>query len=235
MLRKLLIVFASGVILSIVAFSGAWLVGGERFRQDIAAHGMDWNFGDDDDDGPRRTRNFAIQPGSQIAMEVPVQLSFERGETSGMTVTGPARLVDRLVWEDGRLSIKGVVQTRHGLDVRITAPEIAGFDFDAPGDVTLEGLDQKSLRLTSNGAIDLDASGKVDTVEVRTAGAGNVDLEKLAARDALVRMDGAGNVTLGASGTVDVEINGVGNVTLTRQPKVLHKRIHGIGGVDHDY
>ena len=56
MFRKLLIVFASGVILSIVAFSAAWLVGGDKFRQEFRENdGWHWDIGDDDDySGPRK-------------------------------------------------------------------------------------------------------------------------------------------------------------------------------------
>lgn len=236
MFRKLLIVFASGVILSIVAFGAAWVAGGEKFREEIQQNGWNWHVGDDDGPrGPQRTRVFAVAPGGQIAMAVPVDLDFTRGTTSEMTVTGPAALVDRLVWENGKLSIKGDYHSRHGIKVRITAPEINGLDLDAPGDVTLAGLDQDSLRLRSSGAIDLEASGRVDRVFVTSEGAGNIDLAKLRGKDATIRLDGVGNVTIGATGTVDVEINGAGNLTLVRKPKVLRSQLNGIGNIDHDY
>lgn len=236
MFRKLLIVFASGVILSIVAFGSAWVVGGDRFRHDIHEDGLNWTIDDDDQPhGPRRTRVFPVHPGAQIAMEVPVDLDFVRGDKAEMTVSGPAELVDRLVWNDGRLSINGEYRGHRSIKVQITAPEITGLDLDAPGDVTLAGLDQKALRLRSSGAIDLEASGKVERVFVNSEGAGNIDLGKLEGKDATIRLDGVGNVTIAASGTVDVEINGAGNVSLLRKPAVLRSRLSGIGNIDHDY
>lgn len=239
MLRKLLIVFASGVILSIVAFSAAWLIGGDRIREEVARNdGWNWGIHDDDDShhhGPRKTRQFAIQSGTQLAMEIPVDLEFTRGEKAGMTVEGPADVVDRLIWENGRLSIKGETHLRRSLKVRITAPEIAGLDLDAPGDVDMHGLDQDTLRINARGAIDLDASGKVNRLFVTSEGAGSVDLGKVEGRDATIRIDGVGDVTIGATGVVDVEINGAGNVTLVRKPATLRSRMNGIGNVDHDY
>jgi hypothetical protein len=238
MLRKLLIVFASGVILSIVAFGSAWVIGGDRFTREVQEkEGWHWNFDDEDhgDHGPRKTRSFALQSGSQLAMEIPVELVFTRGDKAEMTVEGPASVVDRLVWEGGRLSVSGSGNIHHSVKVRITAPEIAGLDLDAPGDVTLTGLDQESLHLNSRGAIDLDASGKVNRVFVTSAGAGDIDLGKVQGRDATVRINGVGDVTLGATGTVDVEINGAGNVTLVRKPATLRSRMNGIGDIDHDY
>jgi hypothetical protein len=236
MLRKLLIVFASGVILSIVAFGAAFAIGGDRFTRELDEnHGWGIHSDDHDDKGPRKTRSFALVSGSQIAMEVPVELVFTRGDKSEMTVTGPANVVDRLVWEGGRLSIQGSANIHRGLKVQITAPEIAGLDLDAPGDVTMTGLDQESLRLNARGAIDLEASGKVNRMFVTSAGAADIDLGKVQGRDATIRIDGVGDVTLGATGTVDVEINGAGNVTLVRKPATLRSRMNGIGDIDHDY
>ncbi len=239
MFRKLLIVFASAAVLSLVALAGAWAIGGRTFTRDFA-HNDGWTFtiGDDDDandKGPDKTREFAIEPGAQIAMEVPVELTFTRGDVPRMTVEGPSRVVDRLLWDHGRLSIDGKLHSGKGLKVRISAPEIRGLDLDAPGNVTLVGLDQQDLKLTADGAIDLDAQGKVRKVFVTADGAANIDLGKVQSEDATVRVNGAGSVTMGPSRLADIEINGVGNVSLTRKPEIEKTRINGIGTVDHDY
>ncbi|WP_260925963.1 DUF2807 domain-containing protein [Novosphingobium sp. 9] len=241
MLRKLLIVFVSGVILSILAIGGAWIVGGKDVREAFQ-DGKGWHFDFDDDGkadhGPQHVRTFAVQPGQQIAMEVPVELHFVRGDKAQMTVSGPASIVDHLVWENGRLKTDGTGSARHfhhGVKVTITAPQIAGLDLEAPGDVTLHGLDQDRLDLKANGAIDLDASGKVRQMYVTSNGAGDLDLEGVDSEDAVIRMSGAGDVAVGASNLVDVEINGVGSLRLTRKPTTLRTQINGLGSVDHDY
>ena len=237
MFRKLLIVFASGVILSIVAFSAAWVIGGGKFRQDFRENnGWTFELGDDETDhGPDKTRSFVIQPGTRLAMNIPVQLVFTKGDKAEMVVSGPQKLVDRLTFVDGKLDVDGDVHVRKGLKVRITAPEIESFDFDAPGDVTLTGLDQDSLTLKADGAINLDASGKVRKLDVHTAGAGNLDLAKLQVQDAKVGVDGVGNVTIGATGNVSISIDGIGSVKLVRKPAHLDTDINGLGKVDHDY
>lgn len=237
MFRKLLIVFASGVILSIVAFSAAWVIGGDKFRHDVEAHdGWNFTFGEDDrDQGPDKTRTFALQPGTRLAMDIPVQLVFTKGDKSEMVVTGPQKLVDRLTWQDGRLSVDGNVNVHKGLKVRITAPQIESFDFDAPGDVTLTGLDQDSLTLKADGAINLDASGKVRKLDVQTEGASNLNLGKLEAQDAKVSVEGVGSVTIGATGDVSVRIDGIGSVKLVRKPAHLTQEINGLGKIDHEY
>lgn len=237
MLRKLLIVFASGVILAIVAFGAAWAVGGDKLRREIAENGgWQWTIGDDKEDhGPTATRTFAVEPGATLAMEIPVELTFTRGDKPQMVVTGPAKVLDRLTWQNGRLGIAGHFRTHRGIEVRITAPEITGLDLDAPGDVTLTGLDQEKFTLRSEGAIDLSARGKVRKLFITSDGAGDIDLGHVEAEDAIVRINGVGDVTVGASNLVDVEINGAGNVSLVRKPGTLRSQINGLGSIDHDY
>ena len=238
MFKKLLIVFVSGVILSIVAIGGAWIIGGKEVRQGFFWDGNAWhvNFDDDKDDhGPRHTRNFAVNPGQQIAMEVPVELNFVRGDKAQMVVSGPANLVDKLVWTNGRLSAPDVHNIHRGLKVTITAPQIAGLDLEAPGDVTLTGLDQDEFRLKSEGAIDLTAKGRVNRMFVTSDGAGSLDLAGVDSQDAVIRLSGAGDVVVGAKNLVDVQINGVGSLRLTRKPATLRTQINGLGSVDHDY
>jgi hypothetical protein len=237
MLRKLLIVFASGVILSIVAFAAAWVVGGSKLHRDIVKEGgWEWTIGEDGAKlGPTTTRNFPVEPGARLAMEIPVELTFTRGDKAGMEVTGPKRLVDNLTWENGHLGLKNGSGSASGIRVRITAPEINGLDLEAPGNVTLTDLDQDKFALRSEGAIDLDATGKVRQLSITSLGAGSIDVGQVQAEDAIVRIDGVGDVTVGASNLVDVQINGAGNVTVVRKPKTLRSRIIGLGSVDRDY
>jgi len=234
MLRKLLIVFASGLVIAVIALSTAWLSGGRDFRHKIMAEGLDWNFGDEYK-GPTAKRTFAIEPGKQLTMTIPVRLEFRRGEQSGMTVEGPKEAIDGLVWEDSRLTLGNEGHLRHGLKVVIVAPQIAGLALDAPADVDLRGLDQDELRLSARGAVSLDASGRVRRLFVDSEGAGNLDLSRVEGDDVTVRLDGAGNVEVAATKLADVEINGVGNVSLKKKPQVVRTRIHGIGSVDRDY
>lgn len=238
MLKKLLIVFASGTVLCIVALGLGWVIGGKEMH-DAIQNGGDYSISWDDEDeavkGPRKSREFQVDGGQTLAMEVPVDLHFSRGDQAKMVVTGPADAIDNLVWKNGHLSIKGGTRLRRALRVTIVAPQIAGLDLEAPGDITLAGLQQDQLRLKSAGAIDLDAKGKVRQLFVNTEGASSLDMEELAVEDATVRIDGVGSVSIAASHLVDVIINGAGNVTLHRKPTQLRSEINGVGSIDHDY
>lgn len=235
MIRKLLIVFVSGLVLSILLVSGAWVLGGDeikaRFRHD---HG-DWDF-EDRDDGPTVKRSLAFDGTRILKIDGPVSLRFVRGPKSEMTVSGNARMIDGLRWEDGELSTERHGWRHHGgLTVEITAPQIAGLELHGPSQVTLENLDQPSLHVEVRGPGDLDASGKVGKLDIDSRGVGTLDLAKVEAGDARVRVRGVGNVDIKAAGTVDAVLNGIGNITLHRKPASLNAETHGVGEIKHDY
>lgn len=237
MVRKLLIVFASGMVLAVVTLGGAWILGGKQLQNGVWYDGKAWHIDYDTNavQGPQHTRTFPVTPGQQLAVDVPAELTFVRGDKAQMVITGPSALVNKLVWSKGRLSAPGLHSLPPGLKVTITAPQIAGLDMEAPGDVTLSGMDQNEFHLTSNGAIDLNASGRVDRMFVTSNGAGSIDLEGVKSQDAVIRLSGAGSVTVGARNLVDVVINGVGSVDLVRKPITLRTQINGLGSVNHSY
>jgi len=116
------------------------------------------------------------------------------------------------------------------------------FTYDCPGvrdcGITVNGacdgecafgaLD--SLRVQVNGASDITLKGAAKRADFTINGAADISAFGLAAEDAFVALHGAGSCELTATGTLDVEINGVGDVTYAGHPKVS-KRIHGVGEV----
>jgi hypothetical protein len=165
-----------------------------------------------------------------------VTLRFTRGEAVSMTISGAKKAVDAIVWEGGKLTAGGGIHFGDDdIEVSITAPRLSALILSSAVKARLEGLDQPSLKVETRGAVDLEASGRVGSLDVSTAGASDLDFEDLAAQDAKVVTRGASDVTIAATGKADVEINGVGSVSLRRKPAELTSRIHGIGSVDNDY
>jgi hypothetical protein len=236
MIRKLLIVFASGLALSILLLGAAWVVGGASLARMIQDGRGEWAWsGDHHGNGPRIVRTLDFDGDHILRIDAPVTLRFTRGDTTRMTVEGPRRTLDRLQYQDGRLSLHGRSWSHGAIKVDITAPRIAGLEINGASDVELNGLDQPNLTIDARGAVDLDASGKVQTLTVSSHGAGDLDLEKLDARDATVRIAGVGDVDISASGTVDAAISGAGDISLHRKPARLTSTINGVGSIDHHY
>lgn len=240
MTKKLLVVFASGLVLSILLLSLAWVVGGQNFVTQMKnGHGWHMTFDDDDDDNGHlvmSTRTLAFDDTKLLEIDGPVTLNFQRSDTREMTVKGPAKLIQAVRWENGRLWLTEDHMFRHhGLELNVTGPTMPALLVKGFGNVELKDLDQPTLDLRFSGAGNLDASGRANAVTLTSSGAGNMDLSDLDAGDATIKASGAGNVEINARGKVDVDASGVGNVTLHRKPAQLTTRSSGIGSIDQDY
>ncbi|MBU6268471.1 MAG: DUF2807 domain-containing protein [Sphingomonadales bacterium] len=238
MIKKLLIVFASGLVLSIVLLSSAWVIGGPSVMEHINKDG-DWNFGwHDDDDArtPTTTRTLVLNVNQPLEVAAPVELHYTKGENTELTVKGPQKLMDALVWENGRLSLKNDSwMHHHSLKIEITAPRMPDLVYKGAGNIELENVDQPALALDMAGAGNIDGKGQVQTLTVRSRGAGNIDLSELAARDATVTAAGVGNVDIAATGKVEATLSGAGNISLHRKPTELTSKVNGIGSISEDY
>ena len=237
MIRKLLIVAASALVLAILSFSIGWVVGGPAILEHINKEGgISVDLDDDDPKTPRATRSLPFNASQLMVIDAPVELEFTRGPEGRMTVEGPAKLVESLKIENGRLFLdhQGIVR-RGGLRISITAPEIPPLELRGPGDITLIDVQQKQLKLNLAGAANVEGSGKVDMLDVNASGAGNLDFERLAATDGKINIAGIGNADLRVSGKLDANISGAGNVTLHTKPQMLTSHVSGIGSVDENY
>ena len=238
MTKKLLVVAASGLVLAILLLSAAWVVGGKPLTAVMHNGGLHFTWDDDDhgDHGAQATRSLAFDPAVPLTVDAMVNLHFVRGDHPSMTVSGPARLVDAVHWQDGRLSQDEVhIFGHHSLRVDIVAPRLPPFTFAGAGNVTLDKIDQDDLQLDLSGAGNIDANGRVNSITVKSSGAGSVDLGDLDAGDAKVNASGVGNMDINAHGKVNVSVSGVGNVTLHHKPAELTTQVSGVGSIDQDY
>jgi Putative auto-transporter adhesin, head GIN domain len=234
MFKKLLIVAASAATLAFVSIGAAFMIDGPGIRAALDNDNLGWEI--DSYDGPITTTELQLDADRDLDINIPAELTFTRSETSSMIVEGPQDALDDLVYKDGSLDLSGNgYQLGDGLKITITGPRLPGLNLNAPGDITLIGLDQDRLALSTNGAADLTAKGKVRTLELETNGAANLDFRDVEATDATVEINGAGDIDLAASGLVRVEINGAGSITLHVKPANVESEINGVGSVDHAY
>ena len=76
MIRKLLIVFASGLVFAIILLSSAWVIGGQDLITRIDKEGgYTVDLDDDKDSGPQVTRSFKFMGIKTLTMDAPVTLT----------------------------------------------------------------------------------------------------------------------------------------------------------------
>lgn len=96
-------------------------------------------------------------------------------------------------------------------------------------DIDLE-LDVVSCELDLNGGCELDLMGKAKHLNIDIVGAADVDAFRLVSESTDVRIAGAGDVKTNVVSTLNVTIQGAGNVTYIGSPKV-NQNIVGVGEV----
>lgn len=260
MIRTLFIIAGAALVLSVAALAGAFAIGG----RDLAREGWAWTLTDDsgesvrfervtretlDDLGPVVTRELAWTGGEALAVESHLDVDYVQGSAASVTVSGPQALAERVVLDDGRLSLapgdervvfawgRGGVQARSerdALKVTVTAPSVRRFTVSGSGDLDIRDYDQPTLDVTISGSGDVTAAGRAPRVAVTVSGSGEADLGAVEATDAEVTISGSGETRLSAEGVVDARISGSGELDLARRPRQLNSQVSGSGRVRGD-
>lgn len=258
MIRTLLIIAAAGLVLSMASLGGAFALGG----RDMARNGWAWTFHDKDGDtvsfersdgteGPEVTRTLDWTGGQTLTVDLSADVDYVQGATPGVTLTGPASVVERVRLVDGRLTWadregpqhERVIFGRHkggrGVWVRsdavkivVTAPNINSFNVEGSGNLRLRDYDQNTLAIDISGSGDVRATGRTRALELDISGSGDAELEGLTVTDADVAIAGSGDAVVGPTGRADISISGSGDVQLTTRPTTVNQTLSGSGEVE---
>lgn len=268
MIRNLTIVAVASFVLALGCFGGAVALGGRQ----LLTHGWtipmnDWHVdvSDNDDhvsirpghmsgDQGETTRQIAWTGGESLQVDVPAEVIFTQaapGAGATVKITGPKRLVDLVVIDNGRIGLKDdndgsssfkinghgvhIVGGEDRLTIEITAPSVRSFTLNGSGDLRLRAYDQPDLRLAINGSGNVEAEGKAGKVDLQVSGSGEANLEGLETGDARVAVSGSGEAHLAPHGAAEVELAGSGDVYLTSKPTVLTSNVAGSGEVHQDW
>ncbi|HHV84785.1 MAG TPA: DUF2807 domain-containing protein [Petrimonas sp.] len=138
------------------------------------------------------------------------------------------------------------------LVIRISSPNLSLIESDGVGNLELKGrldapqfkivstgvgninardLASDNIDITSDGVGNIEMKGSATSVSVASKGVGNVKLENLKAARAKIESGGVGNVTCHATESVDINADGIGNVTYYGNPITKNIRKNGIGKV----
>ncbi|OYW82317.1 MAG: hypothetical protein B7Z26_03600 [Asticcacaulis sp. 32-58-5] len=258
MIRKLFIVAGAGLVLSVVSLGAAAAL----FSRDMAADGWNWaRFEDGDHSIVVRshtkstetiTRNLTWTGADRLDINIPADVIYTQGPVASVKITGDKAVVDQVVLDGGRLTIKdGAVKEKHinfnwsggtfrpdinsgQLTVEITAPSVTSFGISGIGDLDVRNYDQPKLDLDISGAGQAEVTGRTQALNVDISGMGDAELENLLTVDANVDVSGAGDATIAATGKVNVSVSGTGNVDLKGKPASVRTNISGLGSVDQE-
>ncbi len=173
---------------------------------------------------------------TQVELEAIGQVEIKLGDSFDVQITADDNVLPEVTTEvvDGRLklSMRDGISLQGKVDIRfaIQLPKLERAIVSGAGGIHVTGDLGDSVVLELSGAGSIRAEGEVDRLEGELSGAGNLELSKLNATSAAIRISGTGNAQVYAAETLDAEVSGVGNVRYQGTPKV-HGKVSGIGHV----
>jgi len=113
---------------------------------------------------------------------------------------------------------------------RITTPNLIGVAIAGSGDITVDGVDTTEFVVEIAGSGNVQPTGIADHLLVSIAGSGNYEGASMSTASARVEIAGSGSVLVNAEQTLEVSIDGSGDVAYLHNP-VVTQSIAGDGRV----
>lgn len=116
----------------------------------------------------------------------------------------------------------------------ITLPSLERVNLQGANAVTIEQIRGKKLVINAAGSSELDLSGSIDNLEIKTNGTADVDAFELKANNAKVSCAGAGDIELTCSQSLNAKVEGAGRIAYKGNPKHVNQKIEGAGLIENE-
>lgn len=238
MIRALVLIAAVGLALCVATLMSALAIAGpDAFSRGgwewVRGH-HDWDADDNEvPDDASETRTFTWIGGNTLEVRAPAEVRYvQKAGPASLTISGPARLLDRVrIEEGGQIRASSRHWGRGGLRIVLTAPDVSNFRLSGANKLTIEDYDQDTLSVKVSGASEVDVAGQTRAVSLDISGAGDADLGRLKAREAEVEISGAGEATIAPTERARLAISGMGEIELLTRPGQLETDISGAGRI----
>lgn len=189
--------------------------------------------------GPSQTQTRDLSGFSAIELEGAASIDVTVGAAHAVEIEAPERVLERI-----ETQVRGdtlVIHTRlkdwistsgtSRVALRISVPELKSLRVGGGNSVQLHGFAGGESNIRAEGAAQIRATGRLDSLRIHLAGAGDGDFRDLTAAHARVQVDGVGNVTVHATDSLDAMMNGVGSITYIGNPSDVKTRMNGLGRI----
>ena len=239
MSKTLGMVAAGGLVLGAALLATAALVGGTELRNGDWSN-FDWGNWDGRAcditlAGKRGTRTLDWNAGDDIAINLPANVRYARGQGEQIVLEGDESLLPRVYINDNDLEMDCRLRNARGQRLTITLPgqEFRRFAVHGSANMVLENLDQTELRIEIYGSGDVTASGRAERLDFDVAGSGRGRFGNLDAGTVDIDIAGSGDAEVAPRERLSVDIAGSGEVTLKTEPKTIDTSIAGSGRIIH--
>jgi len=156
------------------------------------------------------------------------------GRKQSVIVHADSNLLGRVTTRvrSGRLVIgttPGNSSAKSPMFVAVTLPSLDGLGLRGAGNISVTGLDSRTLTVALPGSGNIHATGTATKLDVTLSGAGNTFLRQLVARDARAVLSGDGSIMLTATHGLAATISGRGTVFYGGNPAHVTRTVTGSG------
>lgn len=226
MSRMLAILSGAGLVLCLCFLGLAYLIGGDDvFHDPRSLRGVKPLI----DMATRK--EWRWQGGDTLALNAPINVRYDAQGAPGVSVTGPAELLEHVRVGEGR--IVSDTRPRRGeekLQAVVSGVPIRKFVVNGRENLDLGRIDQPSLEVHLNGVGTVTGEGQVERLNLTIAGPGKAELGGLSVQqEARVSILGNGEAALAPKGHLRLFIAGNGKLSLASKPKTVSQTIVGNG------
>ena len=187
----------------------------------------------DDETQTRRVSGF-----DHVRLEGAFKATVNAGRPrTRFSMTGSSDALARVTVEvrDGTL----VVGTRddehiegHFPSIEVDVPVLRGFKLTGAGAASIAGLTGSDVSIEVPGAGSVVASGRAAHETIVLDGVGKIDASAVNARDVDADNNGLGAIYVRGSGSMTLNVNGLGEIRYAGNPRHVDKNVNGLGRIE---
>lgn len=170
--------------------------------------------------------------GDTLALDAPINILYQPKGDPGVSLTGPAEVLQHVKVSDGRIAADTNIPRASGKKINavVSGVTIRKFVVNGGENLDLGEIDQQGLDLHLNGHGTVTGRGKVNQLNLTIAGSGKANLGGLSVMgDSNISILGSGDASLSPHGRVKLFIAGSGDLQLLTKPTELRQTIVGSG------
>jgi hypothetical protein len=175
------------------------------------------------------TREIPWDGSAKASLGLPAVMRYVQAPGPGrITARGPHRSVSTLR-VDGGVIHDTLMHTGAVAEITLTAPSVTSFSLNGRSHLTIEGYDQASLTLYTEGAAAIDASGRAGDVRVFMQGDGDINLARLEADTLDGDLNGLGALVAAPARRANLNVSGMASAVLLTRPPDLKTHLENSG------
>lgn len=124
------------------------------------------------------------------------------------------------------------ISPRRKIKIQITTENLTDINCSGASKIFATNINSDDFLVEASGACNIRIIGNTDELTINSSGASNVNAERMKAKVVRVDLNGASHATVYSSEELRADISGVGVVNYSGNPKVIKKRISGLGSIN---